>query len=383
MIGQIIMFDFFQKLFNRVSYKPLIEVRVFKDNILHNLSEYQTHYPRVKFAPVLKSNAYGHGLVPVAKILDNENIAFLTVDSFFEALVLRREAIKSRILILGYATIEQITKSRLDKTSFTIIDLEQLRNISNSLTRPVSFHLKIDTGMHRQGILPVDLTEAIQLIKNNSNIILEGVCSHFADADGFDSSNTQTQIKTWNKITESIKPQFSTIKYFHISNTAGAYYLPDINVNVGRVGIGLYGFNTAKVNQLNLKPALELTTIITGVKTIPKGAKVGYNNTYTAEKEIKIATIPVGYNEGLDTRLSNQGFVKINNIFCPIIGRISMNMSSIDVTDVRDIALEDEVVVISKNPADKNSIENIIKICASSRYEAPVRIPQHLRRIII
>jgi len=377
------MFNIFHKLFNRSFYKPLIEVRVFKQAILDNLHEYQKTYPKVKFAPVLKSNAYGHGLVQVARILDKEDIAFLMVDSFFEALVLKRNSIKSKILVLGYATFEQISQSRLDNTSFTIIDLIQLRTISVSLNRPVKFHLKIDTGMHRQGILPSDLTEAIALIRSNPNIILEGVCSHFADADGEDPSFTEHQIKVWNEIIKTIKVQFTNIRYFHISNTAGANYLSGIDVNTARLGIGLYGFNTSKFSQIELKPALELTTIITSIKTVPSGAKVGYNNTYTAEKSMKIATIPVGYNEGLDIRLSNKGFVKVNGCFCMIIGRISMNMCSIDVTDVPNLSLEDEVEIISRNPADKNSIENIIRTCSASRYEVPVRIPQHLRRIIL
>jgi alanine racemase len=366
-----------------VKYQPLIEVRIFKDALLNNLHQFQKTYPKFKFAPVLKSNAYGYGLVQVAKIFDKQPIAFFTVDSFFESLVLRREGLKSKILVLGYATMEQINKSRLKDLSFAIIDLQQLKNIANSLSHTTAFHLKIDTGMHRQGILPEDLEQAISLIKSNPKIILEGACSHFADADGADQNFTKTQIQKWNQLSEKLKSQFPTIKYLHLSNTAGAFFLPEIKANVARVGIGLFGFNTSPFSNLKLRPALEMASMITSIKTIPSGEKVGYNITYTAPREVKVATVPVGYNEGVDVRLSNKGFFKLGANFCAIVGKVSMNMCSIDVSDVKNVKLEDEVIVISKNPEDKNSIDNIIKICGSSRYEVPIHIPQHLRRVVI
>ena len=367
----------------RINYQPLIEVRIFRDALLHNLSAYRQKYPKLQFAPVLKSNAYGHGMVEVAKVLDAEQAPFFMVDSFYEALVLRRAGIKTKILVLGYATMEQINKCKLKNVSFAIIDLGQLKNIVNALNHKVFFHLKLDTGMHRQGILEKDFAEAVSLIKSNPKIILEGICSHFADADGMDQGFTKTQTEKWNRHAASLDKQFPLIKYFHLSNTAGAFFLPGIKANVGRLGIGLYGFNTSPFSNLNLQPALEMVSIITSLKTIPAGEKIGYNGTYTTPHQIIAATVPVGYNEGVDTRLSNRGFFKIGNIFCPIIGRVSMNMCSIDVSGVKNAMPEDEVIIISKNPGDKNSIDNIIKICGSSRYEVPIHIPQHLRRVIL
>ena len=237
--------------------------------------------------------------------------------------------------------------------------------------------------MHRQGILPTDLEEATQLIKSNRNIVLEGICSHLADADSQDHVFTNAQIQKWNQIADKFKKQFSSIQYVHLSNTAGTAFADETHANIGRIGIGLYGFDTAPKSSLNLKPALEMCSLVTTLKTIPMGEKVGYNIRYTAPKDMKIATIPVGYNEGLDIRLSDKGFVKIRNDFCPIIGRISMNMCSVDVSDVEKVSLEDEVMIISKDSADKNSIDNIIKICNATRYEILIHIPAHLRRIIL
>lgn len=377
-----------KKIYNRltgprVDYQPLIEVRIFKDALLHNLHTFQKTYPNFKFAPVLKSNAYGHGLVNVAKILDQQAIAFFMVDSFFEAYVLKREGIKNKILVLGYASLEQINKNKSNDISFAIIDLQQLKNIAASLKHQTRFHLKIDTGMHRQGILPEDLAEAIRLIKSNGKIVLEGACSHFADADGVDPGYTKGQIAAWNQIVKSLKKEFPGLEYLHLSNTAGATFLPEIEANVARIGIGLYGFNNSPRQHLNLRPALEMASIVTSIKTIPKGAKVGYNTTYEAPQETKIATVPVGYNEGVDVRLSNKGFLKVKGVFCPIVGRVSMNMCSINVSQVPDVKLEDEVIVISSNSLDKNSIDSIVNLAGTGRYEIPIHIPQHLRRIVV
>ncbi len=369
------------KLF-RNDYQPLIEVRIFKDAILHNLEIFRSAYPKVSFAPVLKSNAYGHGLKEVGKILDDEGCPFFVVDSFYEALVLRREGTKTKILVLGYATVEQIN-SNLENVSYALIDLKQIQNLNANLKRKIYFHLKVDTGMHRQGILENQIAEAAQIIQSNKNFILEGLCSHFADADGESDVFTKLQIQKWGRVVSEIKNKFSKVKYFHTSNTAGAFFLPDINANVGRLGIGLYGFNTSQFSQLKLKPALEMYSIITSVKTVLPGEKIGYNNTYEVLQKTTVATVPVGYNEGLDVRLSNKGFFKIGGIFCPIVGKVSMNMCSVDVSMLKKVELEDPVQIISSKNEDLNSIENIVKICETNRYGVPIRIPQYLKRVVL
>jgi alanine racemase len=366
----------------KVEYQPLIEVRIFKDAILRNLNEYQKTYPNVKFAPVLKSNAYGHGLVEVASILDKKNLPFFMVDSFYEALNLRRQGIKTKILVLGYCREKQLLDNSLENVSFGIIDLEVLKNLSAKAKNKINIHLKIDTGMHRQGILLQDITDAISLIKNNSNLVLEGLCTHFADADGPNPEFTENQIKEWDKVVEIFKKSFSGIKYFHVSNTAGSYYLNKIDANVGRLGVGLYGMEDMPGGKMSLMPALEMVSIISSIKTIGAGEKVGYGITFESSQAMKIATVPVGYYEGIDRRLSGKGSFKIASLFCPIVGRVSMNMTSVDVTSLSDVRLEQEVIVISAKSSDENSVENLAKICGCLQREILVHIPQHLRRII-
>lgn len=364
-------------------YHPAVEILISKTNLLGNLKEYKCRYPKLSFAPVLKSNAYGHGLTQIAQILDKEEIAFFVVDSLYEAMVLRNEGVKSQILVIGYASTENINSSKLAKVSFTVISLEQLQELAKTTRTIKKIHLKIDTGMHRQGILLNQIEEAIKIFKDRQFLQLEGVCSHLADADNTDETFTKFQIDQWEKVVRIFKQNFQTITFFHISNSAGTHYSQQIYANVARLGIGLYGINNLPKAKLNLKPVLQMQSIISSLKIISAGEYVGYNITYKTEKNIKMATVPVGYFEGVDRRLSNCGVFKINNHYCPIIGRVSMNITSIDVSSVPEVKLGDKAIIISNNKDDVNSIENIAKLVHTIPYEILVHIPQHLRRTIV
>jgi len=147
------------------------------------------------------------------------------------------------------------------------------------------------------------------------------------------------------------------------------------------LGVGLYGVDPN--NLVELEPTLEVKALISSIKKIKKGEAVGYETSFVAERDMKIATVPMGYFEGEDLRLSNKGFMKVKGIFCPIIGRVSMNITSIDVSELPDVKVGDDVIVISKDKNDKNSIENINKICGTIPREVWVKIPAHLRRKVI
>lgn len=375
-----------QKILNfltkpRIRYNPLIEVFVFKDIILKNLKAFQAAYPSLQMAPVLKSNAYGHGLFEVASILEGQNIPFIIVDSFFEALTLRQRGIKQKILVIGYTTAEQILSKKLKDVSFTVIGIDQLKEVAEKLTKPINFHLKIDTGMHRQGVLEEEINKSIQIIKENKNFVLEGVATHFAIAHKEGVDFTKRQIRDWHRLVEIFKKEFPGIKYYHAAATGGLMFAGETDANVARLGVGLYGVDPS--NLVKVEPVLEMKSVISSIKNIKKGEKVGYETSFTAEREMKIATIPVGYFEGKDIRLSNKGFIRVGEQFCPIVGRVSMNITTIDVSNLSDVKVGDSVIVISRDPNDKNSIENINKICGTIPREVWVKIPAHLRRKIV
>lgn len=346
----------------------------------------------VAVAPVLKSNAYGHGLVRVAKILDDAGadgtrLPFLCVDSYVEALILRNEGIRTPLLIIGYTSLANIERGKftrgLPNVAFGIMSMEELRRlVAADRRRPVTLHLKIDTGMHRQGILFEELEEALHIIARanaqGKKIILEGVYSHLADADAPGSTLTEAQIKLWNEAVRTIKNKIAGVRYFHLANTAGSRYAREVDANMMRLGIGLYG-----IGALNLLPALEMKTRLTSVRKIAAGESVGYNAIFTAKHAMTVATIPVGYAEGLDRRLGNRGTATVAGIPCPYVGRVNMNITSLDVSRVPDPKLDDEVLVISADRAAPNSIENIAKLCETIPYEMLTRIPAQIRRTVI
>lgn len=382
----------------RFPYEPLISVTISRGRLLHNLEEFRKLIPHGYVAPVLKSNAYGHGLFEVAEILKHDQrIPFFAVDSYFEAVALRARGIKAPLLIIGYTRPRTIIESGLTRTSFTITSIDTLRAIKD-VSSTVRIHIKVDTGMRRQGILMEEVPYAIEILHGNPRIRLEGICTHFSDADNADESFTESQVVHWNDVVAGFKTAFPDIWYVHAAATDGSRFSEDIRGNVIRLGLGLYGLteNPALVGKLDLRPVLKMTTIITGLKTLLPGETVGYGNTFRAEHEMCIATIPVGYYEGLDRRLSNKGAVQVivqdhggggtKSIVCPIIGRVSMNIATIDasaVPGVCSLKLGMPVIVVSDNRDDPNSISAHARNCGTIDYESVVKIPPHLKRIIV
>ncbi len=331
----------------------------------------------------VKADAYGHGLIPVANKLTSCGVDYLGVASIDEGIKLRRAGVRSKILVIGYTLTENILSSRLKDVCFTLSDFQQLAEISKKLKSKKVFHLKIDTGMHRQGIKLEEVLKSVEIIKSNQYLQMEGICSHLADAGNPDSTFTLDQILKWNSTVRQFKQHFPKLLFFHLAASSGIRYSEKIVSNVARLGLGLYGISQINENLLNLKPALELKSTVSGIKNLSKGDQVGYGLTFTAKQNMKIVSVPVGYFEGVDLRLSNCGSFKIEGKFCPIVGRISMNISMVDVSSVSDIQINSPVVVISSQPEDVNSIENIAKLCRTIPYEILVHIPAHLRRTII
>lgn len=366
---------------------PLIEVGISKEALLHNFRTYQEAHPDLLLSPVLKSNAYGHDLGLVARVLDKEPIAFFMVDSLYEARRLREARVKSRIVVMGYVRPEDIARSRLRDVDFAITDAEQLRVLTHLVRSSKRVHLKLDTGMHRQGIPTDDLPDAIALLKSHPYLKLVGVCSHFADADTEGSAHAQRQLTRWKEALSTLTSEFPSIEYKHFAATKGVRFAQEAGTNVARLGIGLYGFDTAPGGASRLMPVLELRSVIGELRTILAGESVGYNVTFTALTETKVATIPAGYFEGIDRRLSNKGQVEVRGVLCPIIGRVSMNMTAVDVSGVPGVCVGDTVTLISRNLEHPNSVPQIASKISDvayreSEYVVLVHIPQHLKRVL-
>lgn len=365
--------------FSKKKYEHLVKVNISESNILHNIQTFQKAAPNWKISPVLKSNAYGHDLELVTTILERINVDFYCADSLFEALKIA-EISDRDILVMGATPVHNILNFNNKNIVYSIGSMYELSEISKLLRTPQRFHLKFNTGMNRRGIDVKELESVLALLTNNHNILVDGVFSHFADADNTDEAASLKQIESWNNLVNIFKVKMPNVTKYHMSATSGVKLYERINASHLRLGLGMYGFDPN--NKIELSPVMQVVSKVTQIRNIKKGEGVGYNFTFIAEKDMQIATVPFGYYEGFPRGLSNFGYVKIKDVYCPIIGRVSMNVITIDVSNVQNIKEGDGVILISNNKDDRNSIPNIAKICNTIPYEILVKINGDLKRFL-
>ena len=357
-------------------------MRIDRAALLHNLEVFQKEYAPVRVAPVLKSNAYGHGLVQVARILEATRPPFLVVESYYEAIILRNEGIRSPILVMGYTATENIQRCGLRDVAFTLVSHEQLLELASALRRPQRFHLKVDTGMRRYGVEPFDVPDALATIKASGYIRLEGVCSHMAQTIAPSDRVARAQIKAWNTITRVVKNEFPNIPHRHLASTGGSYWSADIDANIIRVGLGCYGIDYSPRRTLPVQPVLSVTSTLGAIRQVSPGEGVGYGHTFVADRAMTVATVASGYDACMDVRLSNKGTVLLQGHPCPIVGRICMNGAMIDVTAVPNVKPGDEVLLISQVPEDPNSVQNMAQLTGASPHVILTSISSALQRVI-
>lgn len=377
MISRI--FRFFKK-----SYHTLNKIEVSRDNLLHNYRYLSSLSKKVKIAPVIKSNGYGHGIINVAKILDPLNTPYFCVDSLFEAYQLQKAKVKTKVLVIGYTNPENLKIKRLP-FSFAIFDLETAK-VLNEFQPGCGVHIFVDTGMHREGVTTEELSNLLNQIKKLPNIKIEGLMSHLASSESKSDPLFLSQIEEFEKAKKIAKKMQITPKWFHIAAT-GSIINPETKPiiaevsNLARAGLALYGFSSSTFDK-NLKPTLKLTTKIVQIKKVPKGEKLGYDGTYTAKKDMLIGVLPIGYYDGVDRRLSNKGIFLVDNHPCPLLGRVSMNVNIINLEAIPNPKVGQEVIVYSDNPNDKNSLGNSAKNCKTIPYDLLVNLAETTKRII-
>lgn len=348
--------------------------------------------PSVKLCAVVKSNAYGHGLVGFSQVVDKIGVDMLAVDSITEALRLRREAISSPILVLGYTLPEMLTRACDDNIAITVSTYETLRLIPRLCKgKKVKVHIKVDTGMHRQGFLLADTDIVISYLKDHSNVIeFAGLYTHFASAKNpVFSDSTRAQIREFNEWCEKAKKAgFNPI--CHASATSGTILYPEAHFDMVRIGIGLYGLwpsietRSYAEKRVPLEPILSWRTIVSEVKTLPKGSRIGYDFTEILNREKNtIAICPIGYWHGYPRALSGIGHVLIKGKRVKIIGRVSMDMIAIDITDIKKVGVGDAVTLVGEDKREKVPIEELAYITDSSWYEVVTRINPLILKIYI
>ena len=317
----------------------LNEITVKKSALLHNYNYFKKLNPQAQLAPVLKSNAYGHGLIPTAQFIDQNlsQVPFLCVDSLYEAYELYKAGIKTPIFIMGYTDPANYQVWKNIPFIFGVSDCETLLAL-NKYQPGSRVHLKLDTGMHRLGFTLADLPQLLSTLKHCPHLRLEGVFSHLASADDpRQVTATRRQIALFKQMTTLLEAKGYHFSLRHLAATAGSEIIHDPYFNLIRLGLGFYGLSPfgphtkeGRRERQTLKPALTLTTHVAAVKNLAKGDAVGYGAAYVAKQQEAIAILPLGYNEGISRELSNLGyFILPSKEICPIIGRVSMNMTAI------------------------------------------------------
>lgn len=375
------MLDLLKRVVRRKSYKPLNKIEISKRNLVNNLKFIRSLNKDIAIAPVLKSNAYGHGITLVAKVLDELNCPFLCVDSIFEAYQLLNAKIKTPILIMGYVDPSNLTIKDLP-FSYVVWDFSQALEIAK-YQKQAKFHIFVDTGMNREGVKLEELEELLLKFKNTPELRVEGLMSHLAIYT-HNEPYPKLQIENYQKALEISRGVGINVKWVHPAQSGGLlnkYY--NVDANMVRSGIAMYGIDRENISKGHLKPILSLKTKIIQIKQISKGTRVGYDSTFEAKKDVVVGVLPIGYNDGVDRRLSNLGVVEVDGVFCPIIGRISMNVTTIDITEVKRPSLGQEVIIFSMDSKDPNSFENAAKLCQTIPHDLLVGLTPSMRREIV
>jgi alanine racemase len=362
------------------------KIEVSGSAILHNLGFFEAQ-SKTKIIPVLKGNAYGHGIEQVTQALKPVSPDYVAVDGYFEALRVQASNSKQNVLVMGMIKVSNIPKLRLRRMAFVVHDMQTIRAFGRQ-GRPVKIHLELNSGMNRYGISPDTLGAYLKLIKSYPKLQLEGVMSHLADSDGKSEVTVNDAVTIFDQAVKKILSDGFNPTYIHIGQSAGSLRVKSEYANASRIGIGLYGINPyPKNHQLfkicqQLKPVLTLKSTITEVHNLKKGDKVSYNYTFTAPKDMRIGVLPLGYFEGVNRELSNKGVVKVGSSFQPIVGRLCMNHTIIDISDTK-AKLGDEVAVYSANPNDINSITNISYSHKLFNYGLVTALSSDVRRELI
>ncbi len=377
---------------NNNIYKSWVEVS--KGALLHNVAVFRKRIGKnVKLAAVVKANAYGHDLRKIIPILKN-GVDVFAVDNIDEALIIREIDGATPVLILGYTTLANVLTTIENNISFVVYNIETLRKIvSLKQNKPAKIHLKIETGLNRQGIQEKDLSVFLKFIKAHPKAFyLEGVYTHYANIeDTLDPSFARKQLAEFTKALKAVKKAGFHPPLIHTAASAGTLLYPETHFSMVRVGFGIYGWwmsletrvsLLALKRNLVLKPVLTWKSIVAQIKYIDVGESVSYGQTWFASRKTKIAVIPVGYSDGYDRRLSNIGRVIINGHYANVVGRVAMNMIMIDVTDIKKVKLEDEVALLGNKDGLKVSADEWAKKIGTINYEVVSRINPLLPRII-
>lgn len=360
------------------------------DAIKYNIDSIKRRVDTKELIAVVKADAYGHGALDVSKTLVENGATKLAVAVITEAMELRHGNINTPIMILGYTPLEfaaDLINYDIEQTIFNLEYATKLSEIALNLGKKAKVHVALDTGMGRIGFLINDnsLNEILK-ISSLKGLEVVGIFTHFATADESDKNYSNKQYKKFTDFNEKLISKGVNILLKHVSNSGAIIDMPNTYLDGVRAGIVLYGYYPSEdvlKQNLDLKKAISIKTQVAHVKILDKNEYVSYGRKFKTERKSIIATLPIGYADGYSRALTGKAKVIINGKFAPVVGTICMDQCMIDVTDIGDVHVGDEVIVLGKDKDLKFDADDMAKAMGTINYEVLCMIKQRIPRVYI
>lgn len=358
------------------------------DKIAFNMRNIKKLAKDKEVIAVIKADAYGHGAVEIAEVLLENGASRFAVAIITEAIELRESGIKAPIMILGYTPIEfgeDLIKYDIEQTAYDLEYAKQLSEIALKMGKKAKIHIALDTGMGRIGFMPDDnsLNEVLE-IESLDGIEIVGIFTHFSTADEEDKEYTNYQFLKIQNFIKMLSNNGVNIPIKHVSNSGAIIDLPETYLDAVRAGIILYGYypsNEVNKERLFIKPALTLKAKIGHVKKLEKDMYVSYGRTFKTERDSIIATLPIGYADGYSRLLSGKAKVIVNGKVTNVVGRICMDQCMIDVTDVGDVKVGDEVIILGEDRDLKFNADDMAELIGTINYDILCMIKHRVPRV--
>lgn len=327
--------------------------------------------------PIFKDDAYGTNINEQTKWIERENIKIIGVAIVDEGVKLRKSGFQGEILVLNQPMKEAISEIVNYRLTVGVADINFLKAIGKT-KKKVTIHMEIETGMGRTGITKEQILEYIEQVKKYPTIKLNGIYTHFSCSDS-DSKYTKKQIEKFEKCIQEVKERINTIKYIHCCNSAGSINFPEARYNMVRIGLILYGYYPEETlrEKIILKPSMILKSKISFVKEVEEGYSISYGQTFKTQKKSRIATIPLGYADGMRRILSNKGTIIIQGKKARIVGNICMDCFMVDITEIPEVKVGDEVFIWDNKEI---TVEEIARLCGTIQYEIITTISKRVPR---
>lgn len=342
--------------------------------------------PEVRVMAVVKGNAYGHGITHIARAAVAGGASMLGLACLSEAYLLKVSGIIAPMLVLGYTPAWQAEDAVRHNVRLTLFDLNTARALSQAaqrIGRPARVHIKVDTGMGRLGVLPDEAPDFIEAVFHLPGVEIEGIFTHFSTADEVDKTYTYWQLAQFRQVLEAVERRGIRVPFIHAANSAALLTVPESRFNMVRLGIAMYGLAPSPATPLppGFQPTITWKTIIAQVKRLRPGSFVSYGNTYRTQGEEIIAVIPVGYADGFRRAPTHWGHVLVHGQRAPIVGRVCMDQTMINVTHIPDVQQGDEVVLIGRQGDEEITVDEIATRFGTINYEVVSQILARVPRL--